>query len=73
MELNEGFNGELANDEVLFMILEGPMIIIACVALTVFHPGICFRGRFGEANWGFAKKGGATKEGGFSETDEDRS
>lgn len=55
------------------MILEGPMIIIACVALTVFHPGICFRGRFGEANWGFAKKGGATKEGGFSETDEDRS
>ncbi|KAF9641294.1 hypothetical protein BFW01_g654 [Lasiodiplodia theobromae] len=73
LELNEGFNGELANDEVLFMILEGPMIIIACVALTVFHPGICFRGRFGEANWGFAKKGGTNKEGGFSETDEDRS
>ena len=26
------------------MIFEGPMIIAAVVALTVFHPGICFGG-----------------------------
>ncbi|KAF2144367.1 uncharacterized protein K452DRAFT_222702 [Aplosporella prunicola CBS 121167] len=47
-ELNEGFNGELANDEVIFMILEGPMIILACACLTVFHPGISFGGRWAE-------------------------
>lgn len=40
-ELEEGFHGRLANDEVLFMILEGPMIIIATTALTAFHPGFC--------------------------------
>ncbi|KAK0653654.1 Sphingoid long-chain base transporter RSB1 [Lasiodiplodia hormozganensis] len=51
-ELNEGFNGHLANDEVLFMILEGPMIIIACIVLTVGHPGIAFAGRWAEAQPG---------------------
>lgn len=43
-ELQDGFNGKLANDEVTFMILEGPMIIIACFLLTVTHPGLVFRG-----------------------------
>ncbi|KAH7012357.1 putative RTA1 domain protein [Macrophomina phaseolina] len=55
VELQEGFDGELANDEVIFMVLEGPMIIIACIALTVFHPGVCFRGMWAEANWSFGK------------------
>jgi hypothetical protein len=32
----------LANDEVLYMILEGAMIVIASTALTVMHPGIGF-------------------------------
>lgn len=40
IELQEGFNGDLANDELTFMILEGPMIIIAAALLTAFHPGI---------------------------------
>lgn len=62
VELQEGFDGELANDEVIFMVLEGPMIIIACIALTVFHPGVCFRGRWAEANWSFGK-GKVTVEG----------
>jgi hypothetical protein len=39
-ELQEGFGGRLANDEVLFMILEGPMIIAAVAALTIWHPGV---------------------------------
>ncbi|KAI9670249.1 MAG: hypothetical protein M1831_006463 [Alyxoria varia] len=39
-ELQAGFAGDLANDEVLFMILEGPMVFIAVLALTFFHPGI---------------------------------
>jgi len=46
-ELSGGFTGELANDEISFMILEGPMIIIATFLLTVFHPGVVFRG----GNW----------------------
>jgi len=41
-ELSSGFSGALANNEPVFMVLEGPMIMIAAVALTVFHPGFCF-------------------------------
>ncbi|OJD32674.1 rta1 domain protein [Diplodia corticola] len=54
-ELKEGFNGELANDELLFMILEGPMIIGAVLVLTVFHPGLAFAGRWAEAKPGKGK------------------
>lgn len=43
-ELQGGFSGKLANDEVLFMIFEGPMIILACIGLAVFHPGLAMRG-----------------------------
>jgi hypothetical protein len=39
-ELSGGFNGPLANDEVTFMVLEGTMIALACILLTVFHPGL---------------------------------
>jgi hypothetical protein len=49
-ELLEGFSGELANNEVLFMIFEGPMLILAVTCLTVFHPGVCFDGRWAEAH-----------------------
>ncbi|KAF2175307.1 RTA1-domain-containing protein [Zopfia rhizophila CBS 207.26] len=41
-ELWEGFDGELANHESTFMIFEGPMIIGAVLAMTVFHPGRAF-------------------------------
>jgi hypothetical protein len=40
-ELESGFGGALANNEPVFMVLEGPMIVIAVTALTVFHPGFC--------------------------------
>ncbi|KIW60045.1 hypothetical protein PV05_00295 [Exophiala xenobiotica] len=39
-ELQDGFDGKLANNELLFMIFEGPMIIIAVAGLTIFHPGL---------------------------------
>ncbi|KAL4996672.1 RTA1 like protein-domain-containing protein [Aspergillus recurvatus] len=39
VELNGGYESELANDEVTFMILEGAMVSIACICLTVLHPG----------------------------------
>ena len=41
IELSGGFNGKLANNQVLFMIFEGPMIIGAVTLLTVWHPAIC--------------------------------
>ncbi|KAK8912577.1 Sphingoid long-chain base transporter RSB1 [Metarhizium anisopliae] len=46
-ELQEGFAGKLANDEVLFMIFEGPMITLAAIAITILHPGFCFKGAWG--------------------------
>lgn len=41
-ELWNGFSGKLANHELTFMIFEGPLIIIAVAAITVFHPGRVF-------------------------------
>lgn len=40
-ELRDGFSSELAGNEVAFMILEGAMIVVATICLTVFHPGYC--------------------------------
>lgn len=50
-ELQQGFNGPIANDEVSFMILEGPMIFLAVLAMTVLHPGIAFGGKLSSAAW----------------------
>lgn len=50
-ELQQGFNGPIANDEVSFMILEGPMIFLAVLAMTVLHPGIGFGGEWNSAAW----------------------
>jgi hypothetical protein len=41
-ELWDGFSGHLANEEVTFMIFEGPLIILAITAITFFHPGRIF-------------------------------
>jgi len=48
-ELSEGFGGKLANQEITFMVLEGAMIVIACISLTVAHPGVAFHGRWKDA------------------------
>lgn len=50
-ELQQGFNGPIANDEVSFMILEGPMIFLAVLVMTVLHPGIGFGGKWSSATW----------------------
>ena len=39
-ELSEGFKGTLANNEVLFIIFEGVMMVICVFVLTVGHPGL---------------------------------
>lgn len=49
VELSEGFAGDMANDEVLFMILDGAMVILSVLCLTVMHPGRGFAGRWNEA------------------------
>ena len=59
-ELSQGFDGALANQEVSFMILEGVMILIAVLALTIFHPGVAFAGHWADAN--FKLKGRNTTE-----------
>lgn len=50
-ELQQGFDGPIANDEVSFMILEGPFIFLAVLAVTAMHPGYSFSGQWGRANW----------------------
>ncbi|KAL4736085.1 RTA1 like protein-domain-containing protein [Aspergillus similis] len=59
-ELSEGFDGELANDEVTFMILEATMIGIAVICLTVFHPGVVWKGQWNQAVWSTRGKSGKT-------------
>lgn len=55
-ELQAGFGGALANNEVVFMILEAPMIIIALGALTLFHPGFVYGDFWHVANFSFRKR-----------------
>ncbi|OAA59535.1 RTA-like protein [Niveomyces insectorum RCEF 264] len=50
-ELQQGFDGPIANNEVAFMVLEGPMIFLAVLAMTVLHPGIAFDGQWSSAAW----------------------
>jgi RTA1 like protein len=59
VELEGGFDSAAANNQPAFMVLEGPMIIIAVTALAIFHPGYGFNGRWADANWTFRQK---TKE-----------
>jgi len=55
-ELSQGFEGSLANDEVTFMVLDGAMIAIACLALTLLHPGFAFQGNWHQANFKLRSK-----------------
>ncbi|CRL21241.1 RTA1 like protein [Penicillium camemberti] len=54
-ELQGGFQSSLANNEVVFMILEGAMLAIALLCLTALHPGICFNGQWNNTKWSFHK------------------
>ncbi|KAL3425376.1 RTA1 like protein [Phlyctema vagabunda] len=52
VELSGGFHSELfVSHEAVFMILEGGMISIATISLTLFNPAMCFRGAWHEANF----------------------
>jgi hypothetical protein len=54
VELSGGFNGTLfVNDEILFIVMEGVMIAIACCCLTFLHPAVCFQGAWHKASFSF--------------------
>jgi len=59
-ELWEGFGGTLWNDQTDFMVLDGAMVALATLCLTVLHPGPAFGGQWHAASWSFrtGKKGG---------------
>jgi hypothetical protein len=56
VELSGGFGGALANNQAAFMVLEGSMVIIAVLAMTVFHPRICFNEHWETAEWKLRSK-----------------
>lgn len=46
-----GLDSDLANDEIAFLVLEGAMVAIAVIALSVSHPGVAFKGLWSKANF----------------------
>lgn len=42
-ELGEGWTGDLIRHQWLFVGFEGVMVIVACLALNVFHPAFSFK------------------------------
>jgi hypothetical protein len=55
-ELSGGFHGPLTNNQVSFMVLEGGMVAMACLALTILHPGVCFQGEWRAVNFKVGKQ-----------------
>jgi len=53
VELSEGWTGQLIRRQWLFVGFEGVMVIVACLALNIFHPAFCF----GEAMTGLGGLG----------------
>ncbi|KAF2271318.1 RTA1 like protein [Westerdykella ornata] len=58
VELSQGFSGKLANSEVEFMVLDGVMVILASLCLTIWNPGYGFGQRWNEAKFEFGSKTG---------------
>jgi len=62
VELQGGFAGTIASNEPAFMVLEGPMIFVAVLALTILHPGFSFGGNWHAAAWSLrGRKSGVPK------------
>lgn len=61
-ELWGGFAGDLWNNEVDFMILDGAMIALAVVVLTALHPGVAFGEQWHAANWSFRGNSGGRRK-----------
>lgn len=53
VELSGGFSGKLANNQAQFIVLDGVMVLLATIGLTVFHPGYAFQGRWNDCRFKF--------------------
>ena len=42
-ELGPGWGNSIMQSEWSFMVFDGAMILIACLCLTILHPGVCFK------------------------------
>lgn len=42
-ELSEGWDGHLIKTQKYFIGLEGVVVVLAALALNIFHPGFCFQ------------------------------
>lgn len=49
-ELAQGWDGALIRKQNLFIAFEGVMVIVAVLALNVFHPAVCFGSKVQKAN-----------------------
>ncbi|KAF4448069.1 RTA-like protein [Fusarium austroafricanum] len=54
-ELSAGYHSRLAENETVFMLLEGSMIVIATTAMAITPPGVSFQGQWDEANFRLKK------------------
>ena len=50
-ELSSGFKGEIWYNEVDYMAMEGAMIALCVILMTVGHPGICLAAQYHEADF----------------------
>lgn len=56
-ELAEGWTGDLIKKQNLFIAFEGIMVIVAVLALNIFHPALCFKeGVQGEGGLGAGRR-----------------
>jgi len=62
MELWEGFEGELWNNETDFLVLDGAMVALSVLLLSVLHPGPAFGQEWHAANWSLRSVKGAKRE-----------
>ncbi|KAK6529428.1 hypothetical protein TWF281_008604 [Arthrobotrys megalospora] len=61
-ELAKGWDGPLMVNETYFLVLEGTMVILACIVLNVFHPGICFEASYASRNNASKEYSGSSDE-----------
>ncbi|KAK6335087.1 hypothetical protein TWF718_010528 [Orbilia javanica] len=61
-ELAKGWDGPLMTNETYFIVLEGTMVILACLVLNVFHPGICFEASYASRNNASKEYSGSSDE-----------
>lgn len=51
VELSQGFKGHIWYNEIESMVLEGGMVSLAVILLTIGHPGFGFQGRYHDADF----------------------